>query len=54
MPFENTKIPVPKNYDECLKAIYGPKYMMPRRVKVHDYPFYKKQDQILQEALKKI
>lgn len=54
MPFENTKIPVPQNYDECLKAIYGPKYMVPRRVKVHDYPFYKKQDQILQEALKKI
>lgn len=51
MPFENTSIPVPKNYDECLRAIYGPEYMTPVQVIAHEYPFYKKQDRILQNAL---
>ena len=52
MPFENTSIPVPKNYDDCLRAIYGPDYMTPIRMVAHEYPFYKKQDRILQNALK--
>ena len=40
MPFENTSIPVPKNYDDCLRAIYGPDYMTPIRMVAHEYPFY--------------
>lgn len=53
LPFENTAIPVPKNYDKCLTAIYGSEYMTPVRYEVHDYPFYKKQDQIIQSAKEK-
>ncbi len=53
MPFENTEIAVPGNYDDCLRAIYGIKYMTPRRFKAHDYPFYKKQDAILEAMREK-
>ena len=52
MPFENTSIAVPCNYDECLKAIYGPSYMTPVQFKAHDYPFYRKQDEILEALMK--
>lgn len=53
IPFENTDIWVPQNYDQCLRAIYGDNYMTPRQYKAHDYPFYKKQDKIIQAAVEK-
>jgi lipopolysaccharide cholinephosphotransferase len=53
LPFENTQIPVPTNYLEVVKAEYGENYMTPVRVETHDYPFYKKQQKYLEEAMKK-
>lgn len=53
MPFENIEMPVPQGYDECLKIFYGPNYMVPKQYKMHDYPFYAKQDKIIQAALEK-
>lgn len=44
LPFENIKIPVPFDYKKVLKAVYGPDYMIPKKIAAgHDYPFYKKQ-----------
>lgn len=51
MPFENTQLPVPKNYDGCLIAIFGEDYMTPVRFEGHEYPFYRKQERILQAAI---
>lgn len=43
LPFENILIPVPKQYDDILTALYGD-YMTPvQNCAGHDYPFYKKQ-----------
>lgn len=53
MPFENTQIAVPKNYDGCLKAVFGDEYMTPVRGNYHDYPFYAKQERVWQEAMGK-
>lgn len=54
IPFENTEISVPQNYKECTRAIYGDDFMTPMiRRKGHDYPFYAKQDKILQKAMEK-
>lgn len=51
MPFENTQIPVPAAYDSILTLKYKD-YMKPVKAKGgHDYPFYKKQDPALEEAL---
>ena len=51
MPFENTTISVPKGYDGCLKAVFGPEYMTPVQARYHDYPFYAKQERIWQEMI---
>lgn len=49
LPFENVMVPVPHQYDEVLKATYGD-YMKPQKYTAeHDYPFYKKQKEILKE-----
>ena len=41
--FENIFLPVPKNYDAILTALYSD-YMTPiQHCAGHDYPFYKKQ-----------
>ena len=41
IPFENTTIPVPNNYDDLLKLKYGEDYMTPNNTGAsHDYPFY--------------
>lgn len=53
LPFENIKIAAPQNYTECARAIYGDNYMTPKRYKGHDYPFYARQDRIIQKALEK-
>jgi lipopolysaccharide cholinephosphotransferase len=52
LPFENTQIPVATNYLEVVKAEFGEDYMTPVRGSLHDYPFYKNQQKILEEALK--
>lgn len=53
LPFENIKIPIPSGYDEILKATYG-EYMKPSRAKAaHDYPFYKKQYDLMVDMLVK-
>lgn len=47
LPFENIMINVPNGYDNILKVRYGD-YMTPvRGTAVHDYPFYKIQDEWL-------
>ncbi len=41
VPFENTTIPIPANYDELLRLKYGDNYMTPiNQGSGHDYPFY--------------
>lgn len=52
LPFENTEILVPQGYDECLTQIYGD-YMTPKKYELHDYPFYAKQDKMIQAAIQK-
>lgn len=43
MPFENTTIPVPEEYDILLRKKYGDDYMTPQKNNPgHEYPFYKK------------
>ena len=53
MPFENIEMPVPQGYDECLNIFYGKNYMIPKQLKGHDYPFYAKQDKIIQAVIEK-
>lgn len=43
IPFETGVIPVPKEYHEVLKRMYGDYEKPVRWVDNHDYPFYKKQ-----------
>lgn len=43
IPFENTTIPVPAEYDMLLRKKYGDDYITPINVEPgHDYPFYNK------------
>ncbi len=53
LPFECTQICVPADFHACLRAIYGESYMTPVRYDAHDYPFYKKQEEVLQAVLAK-
>lgn len=48
VPFENIMIPIPVGYDAVLKAKYGD-YMTPKIKCHHDYPFYKKQQELIDE-----
>ena len=53
MPYETGCIPVPKEYDEVLKKIYGPDYMTPKPFTgLHNYPFYAVQEQEFVKLLK--
>ncbi|MBR5598267.1 MAG: LicD family protein [Lachnospiraceae bacterium] len=48
MPFENTTIPVPKEYDKILRKRYGDNYMTPIQcTSSHNYPFYCHQEKRL-------
>lgn len=50
LPFETTAIMAPAGYDQILRANYGD-YMTPvRGTQAHEYPFWKKQEQILAEV----
>lgn len=51
MPFETTQIPVPAGWHEILTAIYGDYCTPVYNSAAHDYPFYKKQERILAEAI---
>lgn len=49
--FETMVLPVPKHYHEVLTAWYGD-YLTPvQGVAAHDYPFYKKQMEIVEQKL---
>lgn len=51
LPFENTSIPAPIDYQEALTALFNADYMIPDRQPGHEYPFYQKQHNMLVEAL---
>lgn len=49
-PFENLEISLPINYTSCLETCFGKDYMTPIiYADGHDYPFYKKQIEVLYE-----
>ncbi|MCM1213577.1 MAG: LicD family protein [Lachnospiraceae bacterium] len=50
LPFEQFELPAPVNYDAVLTTLYGD-YMTPVRCESHDYPFYKKQQEIFKQSL---
>lgn len=49
LPFETTEIPVPAAYDAILRKKYGNYWRFVRRGGAHEYPFYKRQEIILEE-----
>ncbi|MBD5555784.1 MAG: LicD family protein [Roseburia sp.] len=50
MPFENITIPVPEEFHRALTVFYGEDYMTPvRGGGEHEYPFYKRQQQFLDD-----
>ncbi len=51
LPFEGFDVPVPGNYNEVLKAIYGDYRKPVRSEGMHDYPCYKRQ---LEELRRKV
>lgn len=50
LPFEQFELPVPIDYDAVLTAQFGD-YMIPLRYASHDYPFYKKQQEVFKQSL---
>ncbi len=51
MPFENTKIAVPKMYHEVLVSRFGNNYMTPLHLpSTHEYPYYRTQVEVLIEG----
>lgn len=50
VPFENILISIPEEYHEVLTVFFGEDYMTPvQRRGGHDYPFYKRQQQFLDD-----
>ena len=50
MPFENIMIPVPGDYDQVLRVMYGDDYMTPKKdCSCHTEAFYVRQDEIIKE-----
>lgn len=49
IPFENTTIPVPCQYDKILKRKYGDYNEFVHQWGTHNYPFYERQKDILRE-----
>lgn len=52
-PFENMLLPVPGGYEEVLTAWYGDYRKPIRGTATHDYPFYKKEMEILEKKMVK-
>ena len=50
LPFEMIQMPIPKEYDEILTRMYGD-YKTPVQRVSHDYPFYKKQQEIVDKVM---
>ena len=51
LPFEYFELPAPIDYDAVLTAQFG-NYMIPvRNTAAHDYPFYKKQQELFKQSL---
>ncbi len=53
VPYENTSIPIPEQYDPLLQLDYGPDYMKPVRDYFHSYPFFRNQMEMLQDIFEK-
>ena len=51
MDFENTKIAVPAMYDAILREKYGDYMKLVHNWEFHEYPFYKRQMDFMQEAV---
>ena len=49
VPFEVTTIPVPVYYDEVLKSRYGEYMRVDKSGGMHDYPYYRSQEHMLEE-----
>lgn len=49
VPFETTTMPIPREYDKILRIKMGDNYMTPIKQITHDYPFYKKQEDMIFE-----
>lgn len=49
LPFEVVTVPAPANYHEVLRLKIGEDYMTPICYETHDYPFYKKQEDMIFE-----
>ena len=52
MPFENVLVPVPEKYDCILKKMHGDYWEPIRNIAGHEYPFYKRQKEIVEELLR--
>ncbi len=50
LPFEQFELPVPAGYDSVLTVQFGD-YMTPVRYTDHEYPFYKKQQEIYMKTV---
>lgn len=49
LPFETMEIPVPAAYDAILRKKYGNYWRLVRSGGAHEYPFYRRQELILEE-----
>lgn len=49
LPFENTTVNAPVGYKNILTKMYGD-YMVPVKGSYHNYPFYRSQEQTMEEA----
>jgi lipopolysaccharide cholinephosphotransferase len=47
LPFETVTVPAPAKYHEVLRLKVGDNYMTPIRQETHNYPFYKKQEDMI-------
>ena len=53
LPFETSEIPVPKEYDAVLRNMYGDYEKPTQWTDGHNYPFYKKQQAVVDARLAK-